>query len=232
MFSPACKSVLITLVSPSDDTQEAAFNQYYEEVHIPDVLETPGVIGAQRFVCVDKPDMGKYLTIFESESLEPQDILDRVQATLSKKQHLAGHSFAQATEKLRGSYRRRWRLEDHSRPPKSVTGVLVSFYFGPKDPSQIPLVHHWYNAIHVPDMLAVPGFCATDRLDGVDPQGEYRMLHLYQLDSEDISETIEEMRRRVGRWMVDGRMQMTASFKRRFTRLFQRRMPFSISAVP
>jgi hypothetical protein len=47
-----------------------AFNDWYDNVHIPDVMKAPGVLSARRFIDPDNSTMetGKYLCIYEIET--------------------------------------------------------------------------------------------------------------------------------------------------------------------
>jgi hypothetical protein len=49
--------------------------------------------------------------------------------------------------------------------------------------------NHWYNQVHLPEILACPGFIRCDRYEGV--QGEPRYLAVYELESEEALHTPE-----------------------------------------
>ena len=52
--------------------QEAAYNKWYTEEHVPDVLSVPGFVGAQRFEVLDadgsRSPTPQYLAIYEIEA--------------------------------------------------------------------------------------------------------------------------------------------------------------------
>ena len=53
----------------SDPSQEEEFNRWYDETHLPDVLETPGILRATRYENSDPSEgQGKYLALYEIES--------------------------------------------------------------------------------------------------------------------------------------------------------------------
>ena len=55
----------------SVDGREDDFNQWYDQQHVPDVLDVPGFVSAQRFVCADSqlgPVVHKYMTIYQIET--------------------------------------------------------------------------------------------------------------------------------------------------------------------
>ncbi len=229
MFSEACKSILLALVNPDDASKDSALNEFYENVHIPDILETPGILAAHRFVSIDENvGKGKYLSIFEFNSVEAQKIWGQMRAVLSQKQKIPGHSFVGVTPTLRGVFRRFMRLEDQTRPPKNITGVFLAC-FTPDDAARLPEMHLWSTTVHLPDLLSVPGFHAVDRFEAADSGAEYQFLHLFQLDSEDPKAAVEEMRRRTGSWQAAGRIKNFSD--KRLTMLFKRKLPVRISVV-
>ena len=52
-----------------DASREEEFNNWYDNIHIPDILETPGFLTATRCV-INEPQegRGKYLTVYEIET--------------------------------------------------------------------------------------------------------------------------------------------------------------------
>jgi hypothetical protein len=58
-------------LSNAKDGREAEFNDWYDKVHLPDMLKVPGVISGERFLNVF-PAAHKFVAIFyiETESLE------------------------------------------------------------------------------------------------------------------------------------------------------------------
>ena len=229
MFNEACKSILLSLVNVDDPSKEPAFNEFYENVHIPDMLGTPGILGVQRFVCIDENmGKGKYLTILEFSPLDAQIILGQVRATISEKQKAPGHSFAGVTPTLTGVFRRFLRLEDQTRPQKNITGLFLAF-FSPNDVANLAEMHLWQNTVHVPDLLNVPGFHAVNRLEAADLAAGYQFLNIYEIDSEVPKASLQEMRQRVSSWRAAGRLRNIVG--KQFSVLFQRQMPFRISVV-
>lgn len=51
-----------------DAAQEGAFNTWYNEVHVPDIMKLPGVISAKRWEDIEPAaETGKYLAMYEIE---------------------------------------------------------------------------------------------------------------------------------------------------------------------
>lgn len=52
-----------------DPTREDEYNDWYNNIHLPDTMETPGFIGARRYVQKEFRDgRGKYLSVYEIET--------------------------------------------------------------------------------------------------------------------------------------------------------------------
>jgi hypothetical protein len=81
------KGVFVVFTNSTDAADDAEFNRWYDEVHIPQISGLPGFLAARRFKASDfqalpdvVPDHG-YLTIYEleAESLaEPMEALAKL----------------------------------------------------------------------------------------------------------------------------------------------------------
>ncbi|MBI4300590.1 MAG: hypothetical protein HY677_05590, partial [Chloroflexi bacterium] len=67
------KSVLIVYTNCSDPTRDAEFNQWYNTIHIPDVLCVSGFTACTRYKLTEQPQDGEaaYLAIYEIDSDDP-----------------------------------------------------------------------------------------------------------------------------------------------------------------
>ncbi|HTY60925.1 MAG TPA: hypothetical protein VMG30_01585 [Acidobacteriota bacterium] len=64
-----------------DPSREEEFNRWYDTMHVPDMLETPGMIRATRWVSAD-PQEGqrrKYLALYELETDDVRQFDKKVQ---------------------------------------------------------------------------------------------------------------------------------------------------------
>jgi hypothetical protein len=62
-------------------------------------------------------------------------------------------------------------------------------------------LNRWYDAQHVPDVLAVPGFASAQRfkvLAGFEGQLQWRYLTLYELDTETPAALMQDLGQRFG----------------------------------
>lgn len=86
--------IVLTNCEPGKDEE---FNRWYDEVHIPDLLDTPGIVGARRSTLADAQVMmdenglrlctskdidarHRYLSIYDIEADDPEAVLRDVLA--------------------------------------------------------------------------------------------------------------------------------------------------------
>lgn len=82
------KHLCIVLTEPVDG-KTAEFDDYYEHVHLDEVLQTTGWQSAQRFVLAD--EIGQrcplpYLALYEVEADDPKDVIRKMNDTRSERQ--------------------------------------------------------------------------------------------------------------------------------------------------
>ncbi len=76
------KWLLAVETNCADPGREKEFNDWYDRVHLFDVLETPGIVRASRYEYVNPPEgQPKYLAMYEVETED----LDRTMAAFSEK---------------------------------------------------------------------------------------------------------------------------------------------------
>jgi len=75
-------NLLVVLTNPSEG-QEEAYNRWYDEVHVHEVVQVPGFRSAQRFrlapAQMGEPGDHRYLAIYEID-VPPEDALAALQA--------------------------------------------------------------------------------------------------------------------------------------------------------
>ena len=83
----ADRHLYFVFANPTSPEQDAEFNEWYDQTHIPDVLAVPGVISAQRFKHhqldrdASKPVRYSYVTIYEIEG-DPNEVMGKIGAGL------------------------------------------------------------------------------------------------------------------------------------------------------
>ncbi|MER5628421.1 hypothetical protein ABT061_46125 [Streptosporangium sp. NPDC002544] len=76
---PKALALMFTDVSAPGD--EAAFNEWYRDTHLPEVLaQVPGIVGASRYVAApesvaDMPGGRRYLAVYRIEADDPRVVM-------------------------------------------------------------------------------------------------------------------------------------------------------------
>ena len=80
------KYLFIAQSDCADKTQEEEFCKWYDEVHIPDILATPGIVAAARYENLnpDENKRPKYVVIYEIETDDLGAFQDALNETIKK----------------------------------------------------------------------------------------------------------------------------------------------------
>jgi len=64
------KATVLVFTNCADPAREKEFNEWYDNTHVPDVLETPGFLNCTRYELIGDPGpgQGKFLAAYEVES--------------------------------------------------------------------------------------------------------------------------------------------------------------------
>ena len=64
------KATVLVFTNCADPAREKEFNEWYDNTHVPDVLETPGFVGCTRYEMIGDPGpgQGKFMAVYEVES--------------------------------------------------------------------------------------------------------------------------------------------------------------------
>ena len=93
------KAVFVVMTNVQTPEQEADFNEWYDTVHLADVLQTPGVVKATRYRLAagrPKEGRGQYLALYEVETADPTAILAQIQETLRRREAEGSQSLHEA----------------------------------------------------------------------------------------------------------------------------------------
>ena len=69
----------LVVLSDALDDRDDEFNDWYDNVHLKDVLAIDGIVAAQRFKLLSG-DKWKYLALYEFECEDPQPIVEELQS--------------------------------------------------------------------------------------------------------------------------------------------------------
>jgi hypothetical protein len=77
--------------SPVELEREAEYNDWYENVLVPDVLKIPGVVAARRYRLADQPggmfagiaNGNRYLAMYDIDGSDPQTVSSEIAARIA-----------------------------------------------------------------------------------------------------------------------------------------------------
>ena len=72
------KGVFIVHSNPVDPSRDDEFNQWYDNVHVPDVKKVPGIVGARRFKTLTTDAAHRYVAIYEVDADDVQGVMDAI----------------------------------------------------------------------------------------------------------------------------------------------------------
>ena len=80
------KWLLVMSTDCNDPSRENEFNDWYDKIHLPDILETPGFVKATRYENTDPSvSTGKFLAVYEIETENIDKTMAALQENLNKK---------------------------------------------------------------------------------------------------------------------------------------------------
>ena len=105
------KYVFIVGMNVADPNNESAFNDWYNDIHFPDVLETPNFVRATRWEHTEpKPKDAKYLALYEIETDDIQAAMKGLDETIAVKRE-AGRMSTLGTPVIIGTYKQIFSMD-------------------------------------------------------------------------------------------------------------------------
>lgn len=203
-------SLWLVFTKCTDPAREAEFNKWYDEVHLPDLLEVPQITAARRFKLAgpankNQPD-AQYLAVYEIDSDDPEAVRKTAMTEHSPKWRDAGRvidciaSVAQTTFTGIGAH------QTSSGTAKAALLVMSAC----TDPAREAEFNKWYDEIHIPDVTATPHIYAGQRykLAGSPSKTEpdARYLAVYELDTDDTGAAMKGLGAEMQKVTAAGRM--------------------------
>jgi hypothetical protein len=168
--SEAARGVIHLAMFDLDAATADEFNSWYEAEHVLSVLERPGWRRMARYRCTDGSPL---LSVYELD--------DAVEVA----PHLSEAPFRSTRFRacgIRNYHARTWR-EIHSAGPEMDRPEWLNVVTVDIEPRHAEAFSRWYNEVHVPEILACPGWVANRRYECLD--GEPRFLAVYELEDAD-----------------------------------------------
>ncbi len=179
----------------TDPSREKEFNDFYNNMHLPDVLKTPGFMAARRFVIKEpRNGRGKYFSIYEIET----DNIDETMAIrreLREKEREKGRAMAQVVP---GAYINIWpdllfkQIAERSSGKSFETGNWINTTETVcTNPSREKEYNHFFDNFHLPDVLSAPGFVSARRYAVKELRnGRGKYFAVYEIETDDIDKSM------------------------------------------
>ena len=80
------KAIVLVFTNCADPARESEFNEWYNNTHIPDILQAEGFVAATRYQLLGEPGpgQGKFLAVYEVEADELGKAFAGVQKRLAE----------------------------------------------------------------------------------------------------------------------------------------------------
>ena len=179
----------------TDPSREDEFNDFYNNVHLPDILKTPGFLAARRYV-TEKPrnGRGKYLAIYDIET----DDIDKTMATRRQRREQEKEQGRSAAMAVPGLILSAWSdvlfkqiYEATSGGPFKMGNWINMVELLLANPSREKALHDAYNNIHLVDILKSPGYLGARRYVIKEPRnGRGTFLAIYEIETDDMEKTM------------------------------------------
>ena len=215
------RALLVVLSGPISPERDEAYNDWYTDVHLPDVLAVPGYGRAARYQAFsgERSLDQEYLALYELE------VADLAALRAVSNEHMrrieAGEMQRSPPETIDRDHVRSMyfmetgpRLGDHDDPPEAVFLPFTE----PTSEEVDDEFNCWYQEVHLPEVLGVPGFSAASRYveTGINMTGRpwpvrFPYLALYELgdgSKRAFDATMTELRRRIAE---GDRMEISAT---------------------
>ncbi len=174
----------LVLTNCTEPSREREFNRWYDQVHVPDLLEAGVARHGLRYQNAE-PQLGeaKYLAIYEIDR-EDLDRVDQEFARIAARLAERGRMHPTLEIVNREMWRRIGREFTTGRPAeKRVAGIWI-LQSNCTDTVRESQFNTWYDVTHIPDLLATGLFLAAYRFAATDhrPSGSYLAIYETAID--------------------------------------------------
>jgi hypothetical protein len=213
MTVPTVKDRSLFFAWSTYTTDYDTYARWYDEEHIPQVMDTPGMVGAQRFLIADtKPLPGSkaldfgHLALYEIEG-SAQGFRDEVKRKLISQEMVLPDFMVQPFKALFVQSVSEPFLSDAVASVESLDDRHLFFAWS-RHTGDDSTFNRWYDEEHIPQIMSAPGVLRAERfelsdvkpLPGVDAQ-DLGHLAIYETTGD-----LEGFRTEVKRQLVSGEM--------------------------
>lgn len=156
--------------------REAEFDRWYDEVHLPEVLEVPGILNGQKLLLGPDQMPAQYTPACEF----PQVALYEVEGDVAE---VAAEIVSRAEEGVFHMSDAMAGAETHFFVPRIARrggehddgDQALLIFSGTPEGQDVAEYHRWYEEVHLDEVLAVPGIRAAQRFTITDAEMPARM---------------------------------------------------------
>lgn len=205
----------------TDPAKDAEFNDWYNKVDIPDVLEVPGYMRARRgfgqvipeFPTPDlQPDKGQYIAFYNIKTGNmDKTIIDMLMASWEMEKEGHSTSLLKVTERV---YYHQYTPAYEARAAKSA-GKNKYLYVVKinccRDKVELAKFDAWYDGTYVPAVMKTPGFIRTTRYElyrvlMIKPVEIPPFLAVYEIEADTPEQALKNLHKTVDQLSAAGRM--------------------------
>lgn len=164
------KGLFLAYTNCAPDSDEQAFNHWYDTVHIPDLLELDGIVAARRvkltgdaapIQTASGPAVAQYLALYELATSDVAAVQQQLAAAAPRWRE-QGRIFAGIR-----SVNSAWYAA-HGEPQTPVNPLAapllgVRLVYANSATARDDEFNHWYDTVHLPDVLSLEGYLAAQR---------------------------------------------------------------------
>lgn len=149
------KAVVVAMTTANGLENDTIFNEYMENIHGPDLEETPGLYAWTRYENCDAEATPRYLHVYEFEREDAGVALDDLLRIAAKKREVGRGIDPGVAETLHiGGHDLIFSLGEQFSPEIEGMQVMLA---GISD-EHVDWYNKWYNTQHLPAILESPGF--------------------------------------------------------------------------
>lgn len=190
-----------------DVSQDAAFNQWYDSIHLPDIIASGLASHAIRYENADpQSEEATYLAVYE---VHRNDLTQAGQEfhTLTGGLQQQGRMYRDVEIVRRIMWRRIGPAFATAKTGQGRVGGLFAVQSNCTDPQDEAAFNNWYDDMHIPDLLDTGLFCTAYRFVAVSPEpGRGRYLAIYETKGEPLAAVDEFARTHRPRLKATGRL--------------------------
>jgi len=189
--------LMVYFANCNDPTRENEFNRWFDTVHIPDALRTPGVVDGQRYTCVHVR-LGK-IQYMSAYTLDTSDFpkLTADLAAMRQAEAARGQWSNLIEVPFGGVFAPLGKRQENTTARRSPAAMLV-VVSNCADPAREAEFHRWYDTVHLPHVLQVRGMLSAQRYKCVHQRfGQSGYMAVYDLAVDDFERLDHDLHRLV-----------------------------------